>query len=584
MEALKTQTNFELSALSAPLPQPVPNGCGFLFPAKFGAQAKHFPRGTTVPLPQNFRCPLCSRVFSLRGFASHIGKCCTKHEMSLSDYERLHSTYLYSPVHQFAAKWFSLARFSITEFGLMDYGNCYWYHLDADKSRPLYRGSWGRKPETLPLLLFDDGKPRLRRGFYHFREHLEGSLTLGIWPDLDNRFTVIDLDGDQVSLWEELRDRLIDLHLHFCIEYSGRKGLHLWIFWNQDLSNTELIELHEFLCNGIPSDHNCWPFKRSLIKLPLGLHRKTNQLACFLDYEGQPIPLEDQFKYFLAITTNAIPREFENRTEELPEEGSNPHIILNPAEEESLPNNEPAAIPDIPPKLAEEENSTAYEECLRLGRKLSCGRHLTLFHLAIHLKENRKLDGNQSLSILEEWSSQVPSKHPPKERLRDARSTVERVFEKGVTGTSLVRSDLTEEEVLVIQRVCETLISVCVAVGSSTRREDLSKRLKTTLKVALTMVSLAKTQRGTLEISYRTLAKLAGVSMNTLQRSLRVLVEDGAPLPPDDADIDPVLWYTDRRPKRSGGLFRCPRRGTYANRSNSVYHLKDTIRQALGWA
>ena len=152
-----------------------------------------------------------------------------------------------------------------------------------------------------------------------------------------------------------------------------------------------------------------------------------------------------------------------------------------------------------------------------------------------------------------------------------------------MSGSGLVQTELTEREIQVVERLCENSISVCVAVGSGARKEDVSKRLKTTKKVALTMTSLAKTHNGWLEIGYRDLCKQAGVSIHALQRSLDVLVEDHRPPPPADGDFDPVLWNMDGRRKREGRMFLCLRRGTYPSRRESVYRLKDSVLDELGW-
>ena len=271
-------------------------------------QSSQLPQGQTVVLPSHLSCPLCHGEYKVRGFYSHLKNCGPKHGMnSRTDYETAHPMTLYSPAHQFAAKWFSLAKFSITQFGLMDYAGQRWCHIDAGKPKSWYRSRWSRKPETGPLVRYRDGRPLLKESFYQFKKHLQGKLTLGIWPDMDNSFTIIDLDDEQVHHLPELVHRLKQMDLHHYVEFSGKKGYHIWIFWNEILSNRELISFNDALCEGITQDRNVWPFKQSLVKLPLGLHRETSRLACFVNEKNVPVPPTTQFTYFLSIRNNTNP-------------------------------------------------------------------------------------------------------------------------------------------------------------------------------------------------------------------------------------------------------------------------------------
>ena len=93
---------------------------------------------------------------------------------------------------------------------------------------------------------------------------------------------MIDLDDENVAYRDELAERIADLQLFFYLVFSGKKGYQFWIFWDRDLPHEELLQLQAFLCEDIPHDTNVWPYKRSLIKLPLGLHQKTQHLACLV--------------------------------------------------------------------------------------------------------------------------------------------------------------------------------------------------------------------------------------------------------------------------------------------------------------
>jgi hypothetical protein len=535
--------------------------------------AAPFPAHTTVPVPETFSCPVCGESFSVRGFTRHLARCCPSHGLTLEDYERLHSTRLYGPFDEFAAKWFSLAAFSIREFGLMKYLGCYWFHVNTREPRDSFQAGWGRKPETLPLVRFKDGRALLKQSFHQFRRHLMGDLTLAIWPDMDNRFTIIDLDDDQARRRRDVTARLIDLNLSFRIEFSGGKGYHFWVFWDRILTNSELLRVQAFLLDGIPADTKCWPYKRGLIKLPLGLHRRTWNLACFLDYTGAPIPLEQQFDYFLNIRQNPVPPAFLQQTEAPSTVHPSKRSDSNTDSDRKSPREAEGGAP-----------SGIYEQCLALGTKLPDGRHHTLFLLAVYLKNERKLSKHEARTLLSDWSRRVSSKHSVKDRLRDVSSTVSRVYATSIRITQYERAELSPEEQRVITDcVSSSLNSVIGFVGSGVRKEDVGKRLKTATKVALVLASLVKATGGTLEVGCRALAKEAGVSKNALRRALDVLVSDEIPPPENIDEYDPVVWNFDTRPLRRGGPFECVSRGSFPQFDRSVYRLRTDARVALCW-
>jgi tetratricopeptide (TPR) repeat protein len=159
------------------------------------------------------------------------------------------------------------------------------------------------------------------------RNHLLGSYTVGVYPiRLDGTCTFFALDLD-VEKWavEQARTqsafarqiradlrtqarRLLDVlrSLGFAplFEDSGYKGRHLWVF----LEQPEPAEvLHQFgrqllawqgplLTRGLHLEYFPKQGRRdgkglgNLIKLPLGIHRRTGRRAALLDDDGQPLP------------------------------------------------------------------------------------------------------------------------------------------------------------------------------------------------------------------------------------------------------------------------------------------------------
>lgn len=178
-----------------------------------------------------------------------------------------------------------------------------------------------------------DGKGR--RGFTHvsgslnhneIKRHLAGEQTLGLYlMDEDDRVnhSVIDIDINQKALLEYATDekeleklhRLTeqdtaviasvcnDLQIPYLIEDSGYKGRHIWFFFATQLSAKLARAFLKFIVEkaGKPSSGvhrdvfpNCDKVKGEgcgpLIKLPLGVHKRTNRRCFFLDNNGSLLP------------------------------------------------------------------------------------------------------------------------------------------------------------------------------------------------------------------------------------------------------------------------------------------------------
>lgn len=169
------------------------------------------------------------------------------------------------------------------------------------------------------------------------RQHFLGTCTVGIYPiRLDGTCTycAIDLDITKValekatrrqSLAQELRanlrataslvlDRLRSLGLSPLFEHSGYKGRHYWIMLDQP-EPAEI--LHQFgrlllpwLAPVLGPDFHLEFFPKqgtlkgkglgNLIKVPLGIHRRTGHRAHLLDDAGNP--LSDPFAALRNIT------------------------------------------------------------------------------------------------------------------------------------------------------------------------------------------------------------------------------------------------------------------------------------------
>jgi hypothetical protein len=213
------------------------------------------------------------------------------------------------------------------------------------------------------------------------RQHFLGDVTLGVYPiRLDGTcvFCALDLDLRRDALAEasrrrelarlvrgELRDTtravtrtLAEAGLPHLVEDSGYKGRHFWFFLEAPERADTLVALGKAVLHLVaphlgPHLAVEWFPKASrpgskglgnLIKLPLGLHRRTGRRSCFLDGEGNPVlrPFETLrtvpklSRASILAVIDAARAHVGTPTEEQPSEGEAPPL--------------PAALP--PPPLA----------------------------------------------------------------------------------------------------------------------------------------------------------------------------------------------------------------------------------------
>lgn len=163
------------------------------------------------------------------------------------------------------------------------------------------------------------------------RNHLLGAFTAGVYPirldqtatwfavDLDLRRPALDEARRDAARARQLRDLtrrtglailgvLCELGLDPLFENSGYKGRHYWVFLEQPEEAKVLHQCGRLLLarlqRDLPSEFALEFFPKqphrggkglgNLIKLPLGVHRRTGYRSTLLDQQGKPIdrPLE----------------------------------------------------------------------------------------------------------------------------------------------------------------------------------------------------------------------------------------------------------------------------------------------------
>lgn len=139
-------------------------------------------------------------------------------------------------------------------------------------------------------------------------KHLAGEITIGTYClDTDNtvKWACVDLDGDKTLKPEENKRllypeaRVIYNTFHDyprILEFSGRKGFHVWIFFLPRVTADYAQRLVKARLNRIGLNrHEVFPKQTelnenrkygNLVKLPLALHKRTGLRSEILKMEG----------------------------------------------------------------------------------------------------------------------------------------------------------------------------------------------------------------------------------------------------------------------------------------------------------
>lgn len=154
--------------------------------------------------------------------------------------------------------------------------------------------------------------------------HLRGEETVGVYPVVEEttKFLTLDIDTksevgkDVAQLYTQALNKACKrLNLNPILEDSGSKGYHLWLFFEKFIPTTDTLNLAKVVianCSPPPEGVSVEIFPKqekaadlgNLIKLPLGIHKKTGNRCWFLNGDltpvGQP-SIEDQTEYLKSV-------------------------------------------------------------------------------------------------------------------------------------------------------------------------------------------------------------------------------------------------------------------------------------------
>lgn len=121
-------------------------------------------------------------------------------------------------------------------------------------------------------------------------QHLQGEVTLGtyvVWYDRA-RFFVFDIDEHDLGLAKALAAECAVRGLQAGVEFSGRKGFHVWVLLDAWLPAGHLQRLAKNIAQTVGFNGEVFPKQAavrdlgSLVKLPLGKHAVTGNPSRFL--------------------------------------------------------------------------------------------------------------------------------------------------------------------------------------------------------------------------------------------------------------------------------------------------------------
>ena len=155
---------------------------------------------------------------------------------------------------------------------------------------------------------------------HHMFEHLSGKKTYAPYQIQDQRvkWLCLDVDAYEGASDEDIQQTVKNIAARvykrfgpnsFLVENSGSKGYHVWLFFDEPLLVAYAFSLGHNLTNDIPTPDslNIEVYPKSVsprgigstVKLPLGIHRKTNARCLFVNNNFQPY--EDQWEKLAGV-------------------------------------------------------------------------------------------------------------------------------------------------------------------------------------------------------------------------------------------------------------------------------------------
>jgi len=137
----------------------------------------------------------------------------------------------------------------------------------------------------------------------HYRKHLEGEISLGVYPLLDDGnvlFATIDIDNDDLEMVRKVAAELKAKGFSAYIERSKSKGYHIFLFFSVPVSAKDIREILSYACKKAGCEkYELFPKQDILTeKTPYGSYINLPYLGLterrkFIDEKNDNIALEE---------------------------------------------------------------------------------------------------------------------------------------------------------------------------------------------------------------------------------------------------------------------------------------------------
>jgi len=126
------------------------------------------------------------------------------------------------------------------------------------------------------------------------KQHLQGVKTIGLYGSADSltKWLCVDIDDLAEVAVREVQNHARRFNIPYLTEYSGKKGYHLWVFFDGAYPN----RVARALAGALAGDHEVFPKQDfvakgklgNLVKAPLGKHQMTGNWCLFLNEYLEP--------------------------------------------------------------------------------------------------------------------------------------------------------------------------------------------------------------------------------------------------------------------------------------------------------
>lgn len=228
-------------------------------------------------------CPYCNKEFK-KITTNHL----KKHNISYEEYLKEHNRerYIETLIVKFFDEFYITLRQSYLAYG-------------ADGQAYTLRAG---------QIYGDSDKPLLKLNKRHIEEHVKHRKTFGIkFPMQGSKVICFDVDLDDFNIVKKVYNSLINYidRRAILITKSGGKGYHIDVFLNKLLDRHSIKIFYQLILNESELDEKTVELRGASdqgMKLPFGIHRKTNKYCCAMDINGNEVEEKDLEQILVSAT------------------------------------------------------------------------------------------------------------------------------------------------------------------------------------------------------------------------------------------------------------------------------------------